>query len=483
MSATAEPRAGQTDEMDDRVRVPKPDVSWAQSVGEESRKSLARWLKNSFYETYLSGQNILDIGYRGYLPDVKPIVPQAIGVDVDYPGYDGRTLPFPDELQNCVFASHTLEHIDDHKAAIREWFRVLRSGGYLIIIVPHWCLYERKGRLPSNHNADHRRFYTGAKLLREIERAVDPFSFRIRMLEDNDREFDYSIPPADHATGSYELICVIEKISKPSYADDVLELAGVDASAFQPLTKTALFDRLRAAGQILDIGHKRYERGVTSLLPQATLVGLEFPADEKKALPFGEQSQDAVFSSYVLQHVVNYRSAIADWFRLVRVGGFLIVNVPHQFLYERKLSLPSRFDASHKRFYTAASLLMEIEEALDPHGYRVRYLEDNDAGFDYGVRPQEPSSGGNNIIVVLERIRRPDYADAVLEDKQIPGIDGEPRRRVALKPGASDGPTVTIRSAPGPVGKIAVMKLDTAATSCWRSPPSSSCADISRWRQ
>ena len=214
--------------MDDRARVTKPDISWAKSVGEEARRSFARWLTDSFYETYLSNESILDIGYRGYLPDVTPIVPQAIGVDFDYPGYDGKTLPFPDESQDCVFSSHTLEHIDDYKGAIREWFRVLRTEGYLIIIVPHWCLFERKGRLPSNHNGDHKRYYTGARLLREIEDAIDPFSFRVRMLEDNDRNFDYAIPPGIHAVGSYKLICVVEKISRPSYADKVLAESASD---------------------------------------------------------------------------------------------------------------------------------------------------------------------------------------------------------------------------------------------------------------
>lgn len=209
----------------DRLRVPKPDISWAKSVGEETRKSFVRWLRDGFYEAYLSGENILDIGYRGYVPDVTPIVPQAIGVDLDYPGYGGRTLPFPDESQDCVFSSHTLEHIDDYRGAIKEWYRVLRIGGHLVVIVPHWCLYERKGKLPSNHNEDHKRYYTAARLLTEIEESIDPFSFRVRMLEDNDRGFDYGIPPGTHAIGSYELICVLEKIKRPSYADDVLAKA------------------------------------------------------------------------------------------------------------------------------------------------------------------------------------------------------------------------------------------------------------------
>ena len=193
--------------------------SWGENVGEEARKNYSRWLDGGFYARYLSGENVLDIGYSGYLDGVKPITPSAIGVGLDYPGYDGKTLPFGDDSQDAVFASHCLEHIDDYRSAIREWFRVVRVGGHLVVSVPHQYLYERRLHLPSQFNADHRRFYTAASLLSEVEEAVDPIHFRVRHLEDNDRGFDYSIPPDRHAVGSYEILLVIEKIARPGYAD------------------------------------------------------------------------------------------------------------------------------------------------------------------------------------------------------------------------------------------------------------------------
>src|SRR4029077_8433990 len=110
-------------------------------VGTEARKTFAAKLDDGFIEKYLSGMAILDIGYKGYENDILPIVPQAIGIDVDYPGYNGRRLPFPDESQDAVFSSHCLEHVDDAKAAISEWFRVLKTNGFLIICVPHQHLY------------------------------------------------------------------------------------------------------------------------------------------------------------------------------------------------------------------------------------------------------------------------------------------------------------------------------------------------------
>lgn len=185
-------------------------------VGEESSRSYKRRLMNGFFDTYMTG-NGLDIGFAGYIPDVVPILPNAIGVDTNFPGYDGKTLPFEDNSQNYVYSSHCLEHIDDYLNAIREWYRVVKVGGHIVTIVPHKFLYEKKEQLPSNWNGDHKRFYTPASLLQEFEQALEPNSYRVRFLEDGDIGFDYSIPPEQHSNGEYEITLVIEKINKPSW--------------------------------------------------------------------------------------------------------------------------------------------------------------------------------------------------------------------------------------------------------------------------
>ena len=185
-------------------------------VGAESRKTYAVKIASGFFDRYLSGKAILDIGYRGGLDGVVPIVPQAIGVDLDYRGYDGKKLPFPDESQDAVYSSHCLEHIKDYRSAIREWFRVVKTGGYLVLIVPHQHLFERKRDLPSRNNPDHKRFYTPASLLREVEEALpEPNSHRIRHLMDNDMGFDYSVTPLQAGVGCFEIELVLQKIEKP----------------------------------------------------------------------------------------------------------------------------------------------------------------------------------------------------------------------------------------------------------------------------
>lgn len=185
-------------------------------VGWESRKTYAMKIANGFFDRYLSGNAILEIGYKGGIDGAVPIVPQAIGIDVDYPGYDGATLPFPDESQDGIYTSHCLEHIGDYKNAIREWYRVLKSGGHLVIVVPHQYLFERRLKLPSLSNSDHKRFYTPASLMNEIEDSLEPNSYRVRHLVDNDFGFDYSVPPwSPHVGGCYEIELVLEKTRPP----------------------------------------------------------------------------------------------------------------------------------------------------------------------------------------------------------------------------------------------------------------------------
>jgi SAM-dependent methyltransferase len=189
-------------------------------VGAESRKSFDDKIEAGFWDRYVTGPKVLDIGFKGggsRAFGVVPIVETAIGVDLDYPGYDGRILPFGSDTQDAVYSSHCLEHIADFIGAIQEWFRVIKVGGYIIAVVPSMYLYERRRRPPSRRNASHMRFYTPASLLAEFELALCPDSYRVRHLMENDAGYRYEaaaeLPPA----GCYEIELVIEKISPPSW--------------------------------------------------------------------------------------------------------------------------------------------------------------------------------------------------------------------------------------------------------------------------
>jgi SAM-dependent methyltransferase len=183
----------------------------------ETQKTFRQRLVGGFFQKYMLGSVILDIGYKGGNNEAVPVLPHAIGVDIDYPGYDGVTLPFPDESVDCLFSSHVLEHVNDSLKTVRDWFRVIKIGGYIVCIVPHQYLYERKTSMPSRWSSEHLRFYTPSSLLQDFESALEPNSYRVRHLADNDHAYRYDLGLEHHPSGSYEIELVVEKISPPEW--------------------------------------------------------------------------------------------------------------------------------------------------------------------------------------------------------------------------------------------------------------------------
>ena len=184
----------------------------------EAGRSYRDRIASGFLDRYCGGPVVLDVGFNGYdNPEARAALPHAIGIDLDYPGYDGIRLPFDDGSVDTVFSSHCLEHILFDHAAIRDWHRVLKVGGFIVCMVPNQALYEKKRFLPSNWNADHKRMYTPSSLLHSFEEALDVNSYRVRHLRENDRNYDYSKGPEEHPSGAYEIELVVEKLRTPTW--------------------------------------------------------------------------------------------------------------------------------------------------------------------------------------------------------------------------------------------------------------------------
>ncbi|MBG9388177.1 methyltransferase domain-containing protein [Caenimonas aquaedulcis] len=179
----------------------------------ESKNTYADKMASGFFKTYLGGDVVLDIGFRGGRADAVPILRNAIGIELDYPGYDGRRLPFDANSVDTVYSSHCLEHIADYAGALMDWMRVLKIGGFIVVVVPHMYLYERKTHPPSQWNRDHKRFYSPARLLREFEESLPLSTFRVCHLRENwNPNFNYQSDLTKHASGPYEIEAVVKKI-------------------------------------------------------------------------------------------------------------------------------------------------------------------------------------------------------------------------------------------------------------------------------
>lgn len=130
-------------------------------MGSESEKHL------HLTTSYLKG-NGCDVGSGG-----MPVIRNCVSIDLPQEQYDsytsktypneliqyrgyGTDLPFKDGVLDFCYSSHLLEDYLDWWPPLREWTRVVKPGGYLIILVPdqeRWQAALRRGQPP---NCSHR---------------------------------------------------------------------------------------------------------------------------------------------------------------------------------------------------------------------------------------------------------------------------------------------------------------------------------------
>ena len=83
----------------------------------------------------------------------------------DLQGVDDETFDF-------VYSSHCLEHLRDPAVALKNWLRVLKPGGYLVVTVPDEDMYEQ-GVWPSPYNADHKWSFTVWKDFSALPKSIN----------------------------------------------------------------------------------------------------------------------------------------------------------------------------------------------------------------------------------------------------------------------------------------------------------------------
>ncbi|MCL5022895.1 MAG: class I SAM-dependent methyltransferase [Nitrospirae bacterium] len=135
----------------------------------------------------------------------------------DFENGDAQFLEgIADSFFDFVYSSHTLEHMVTPEIALRNWWRVLKPGGFLALYVPHRDLYEKKKELPSRWNDDHRHFFLPDRdeppattgILPLIRRALSGYSIEyIKECNEGHTITD----PEIHSDGEYSIEAVIRK--------------------------------------------------------------------------------------------------------------------------------------------------------------------------------------------------------------------------------------------------------------------------------
>lgn len=115
-----------------------------------------------------------------------------VPINLDYQSVDIdlQMMPFEDEFFDLVLCSHVLEHVEDDEKALNEIFRILKSGGHAILLVPMW------GEQTKEHEKDkigHLRIY-GTDFVDKVKRS----GFTVTIIDSSD--FDvakYGLLPND----------------------------------------------------------------------------------------------------------------------------------------------------------------------------------------------------------------------------------------------------------------------------------------------
>ena len=204
-------------ELDEYFEVPKkelipfkkgPAEIYQNYVG-ETYKSYRRRVREGFFEKYCTGDG-LDIGYGADI-----IVPGCSGWDIR--NGDAQYLNgIEDESFDFVYSSHCLEHMVDVRVSLKNWYRVVKKGGYLIIAIPHRDLYEKKKRLPSRWNMDHKHmFLIGQEeypdtldIVNEIKMSISNYDIKYVKACDEGHSIN---DPFIHSDGEYQIEMVIRK--------------------------------------------------------------------------------------------------------------------------------------------------------------------------------------------------------------------------------------------------------------------------------
>ncbi len=120
-----------------------------------------------------------------------------------------------------VHSSNCLEHMKDPEVAIKNWFSLVKNGGYLVCTVPDEDLYEQ-GVFPSRYNEDHKWTFTIHKKKSWCDKSINIIDLlkkldncKIIKIELVDTNYDHSKKDADQTLGNAEAFIeiVLQKTS------------------------------------------------------------------------------------------------------------------------------------------------------------------------------------------------------------------------------------------------------------------------------
>jgi SAM-dependent methyltransferase len=212
----------------------------------ELSKSIPRRQRDpNFTSKYFVGAGMDIGGFPDPLTLYTELFPLITLVKVwDWDDGDAQLLSgIEDNSLDFIVSSHCLEHLVDPYEGLRNWIRVTKPGGHIVITIPDEDLYEQ-GQWPSDKNLDHRHTFTVNKksswapnsinlftLLSSADPAID-----VRKIEVLDASFRYDLPRYDQtATPIGE--CAIEVVIRKKSESEIANGTNRVISGKQPISE------------------------------------------------------------------------------------------------------------------------------------------------------------------------------------------------------------------------------------------------------
>ena len=153
-------------------------------------------------------------------------------------------------------------------------------------------------------------------------------------------------------------------------------------------------EELVLSGNGIDIGC-----GTDPVTPSARCFDLS-DGDANRITEYVTEQFDFVFSSHCLEHMLNPKNALLEWYQLVKPGGFLFFIVPDEDLYEQGV-FPSRFNSDHKSTFTISKA-----KSWSPKSYNVFDLARELPGGEI-VKMQLNDIGYNRHLLIFGQKHSP----------------------------------------------------------------------------
>lgn len=173
------------------------------------------------------------------------------------------------------------------------------------------------------------------------------------------------------------------------------------------LIKSGFYAKHIEGKSVVDVGVGRFDThdGADPICEWAEMHDKDI-CDATTMDAYGDETFDTVYASHILEHLSDPIEGVRNWLRICKQGGVVFISLPHRDLYEKKKTLPSRWNADHKYFYlpyvSEPPCTFSVEDI-------IKSATNGEYNFDISVqntctnadKPDEHANGEMSIEVII----------------------------------------------------------------------------------